>query len=760
MQIHILPQIEKLTFEKDVIYEVLELLKSEQMKLELDNQAYDLKFIFAIEKDYLVSAEIDDKTFILIPSIVKYTPHLRGYLVYETKEQLKLILLAKILKEQQHIKLKYVDDEIFLNEQKLAIDLNETPYFDQHKDIKTLAQTIKLYEALSKLDETKFANQLKQAKLSLKDFQENVVHIVDTYDYVLQVDQENDITKAALEVLQFSHQYLDEQVKTNQEAFDRLNEIYEEAMQLEKQVSSEKTTVTKYCQFLEDVYLPYLNENQADDIVLLAEITHKLAKSFTEDSRYQDAEYYQSQALKLKQIILKQNLDDEKNKVSLAKTYENMSYLHMIEQRIMPAIDFNQKALEVYLSLNHETYQIEIANLYFSIAILEDNIDEKELAITHFLKAQSFRKYDEKIQTKVFTAKIYSNLGSLYYKTEDQVQSKEAYRHALKYYRYLTLIHPKKYQQSLASTLYMIALIEHQDKHYDDALLQFKEAIFFFEQESEVEAGVKTFELAKSLTGIALVYKGLEKNIEAREYFEKSLENYQKLDQVSPKAYDSFIADIKQNLGNIHLNENKKDEAIKAYQEALELYNRHAQARPQQFYVKIAYIHKALANLYVELQKYEDAASHFEDLMYFYDDLIKFDFSTHAKDLVDIYVAYAKVEHHLDHKKDAINYAKKAMKLSQKMMKEQPHNIILSFSSAHEQLAQTLESVEKPKKAHKVIASQVDLLNRHLASYKDADANKRMEWLRALADAYRAQKDEENAVLCLKKVEQLEKETE
>jgi tetratricopeptide (TPR) repeat protein len=757
MRIHIIPQLEKLTFEKKVINEVFELLQSEQQKLQLDDQAYDLKFIFATEKDLLSLAQIDEKTYVLIPAIVNYTPHFTGYLVYETKEQLKLILLAKILKNQQHLKLRFFSDEIYINDKKLTIDLKETPYFDQHKDIKTLVQTIKLYESLAKVNENEFLKQLNQAKINLKHFQEDVIHIVDTYDYVLQVDQDNEINQFAREALELSIQFLDQQVKSKNEAFDQLNTIFEEAIQLEKEISSEKTLVTKYCQFLEDFYLPYLNENQADDLVLLANMTHKLAKSFTEDTRYQDAEYYQSQALKLKQAILKENQANETSKVSLAKSYENMSYLHMVEQRLMPAIDFNQKALELYLSLDHEKYEIEIANLYFSIAILEDNVDEKELAITHFLKAQSFRKYDDKVQTKVFSAKVYSNLGSLYYKSEDQTNSKEAFAHALKYYRYLTLIYPKKYQKSLASTLYMIALINHQSKNDQNALIQFEEAIQLFKQENELEVGVKTFELAKSLNGIALVYKQLKKNELARLSFEEALSNYDKLDQVSPKAYDSFIADIKSNLGDIYLSENKKEEAINFYEKALELYKRHAQVRPEQFYQKIASLHKSLATLFVDIEKYEDAAHHFEDLMYFYDDMVKFDFSSHAKDLVNIYVNYANVEHHLDHRKDAIQLSKKALKLAQKVMKEQPHEIVLAFSKAHEQLAKTLKSIEKPKKAQKVIASQIDLLNRHLESYQDADVDKRIVWLRALAEAYKAQKDEENAVLCLIKAEQLEK---
>jgi tetratricopeptide (TPR) repeat protein len=753
MRIKFLPTIESLTYEKEVVLDVLETLKKEKISIILDDDKPEIVFVFAHDSKYIQNNQND---IIFIPSKVNYTPLIKGYFVYENQTELKLLLLSVLLKDQKQTLLKFQEGMIFLNEQKLTIDAKECPYFDQHIDIKTLKYTIELYEALSKTSSNQFNELLEEAKSKLKTLLENVSEIVLTYDYVLQVDYESETSNLASKALEITKEHLNQMLKNELIDYDLIKSIFDLAIQLEKEISSKTSMVTLYCQFLEDVYLPFLNENQDNDLNKLANMTHQLALSFTKDLRYQDAEYYQSQAVKLKQTLLKQSLEDEDLKVSLAQSYENMSYLHMIEQRLIPALDFNRKALDIYLGLDHDKFRSEIANLYLSIAILEDSIDEKKLAKAHFLEAKSFKKNEGSLKSKVFMAKVYSNLGSLYFRLEDKENAQASYEQALQEYRYLALIHLKKYHKSLATILYMLALIHHQNNEYELATQYFKEAIHFHEIEPEKEVGTQTFDFAKSLNGLAVLYKDLNQYDDAKTYFKQALLKYQKLDEASPKAYDAYIGDIYGHLGDMFKTKNDQQEAVEAYQKALELYMRHAQARPQQFYMKLALIHKSLASLYIDLERYEKAANHFEDLLYFYDDMIKFNFSRHALDLVDIYIDYAKVEYQLNHLKPSMNYAKKAIKLSQKVFKEQPHESVTRLSNAHHQLASTLVVTNKDKKANKVTQTRINLLNRHLEAYPNIDAKKRIEWLRALCEAYKMTNNEEDAVVCQRKADQLE----
>jgi CHAT domain-containing protein/Tfp pilus assembly protein PilF len=219
------------------------------------------------------------------------------------------------------------------------------------------------------------------------------------------------------------------------------------------------------------------------------------------------------------------------------------------------ALENYQKALLIYQKTYTEKNDL-VADCYNHLGIVYWNTGNNELALDYLHKALHIRQslYQE---NHAEVAASYNDIGLLYANTKPFV--------ALEYYQKALAIYQKVYPEnhpSIATSYNNIAFVQHSQKQYEEAIINFNKALeirkIVYEKDHPNEAFI--------YLSLGQVYSDLDKYDNALEYYEKALKIYQKnYGEKHPE-----IAQIYNLLATLYLKRSDFEPAIKYVQKALE----------------------------------------------------------------------------------------------------------------------------------------------------------------------------------------------
>lgn len=286
---------------------------------------------------------------------------------------------------------------------------------------------------------------------------------------------------------------------------------------------------------------------------LLANTQNKVARNLIRQGKFDEA---LAMLVLADQTYTQKTSVTEQQKSSYKGDFYNLSgEVYLNKGRNDLALEYFQKAITYYNTLNASSETAEKAECYENLGLYYWNTGNNELALEYQNRALSLKK-------KLFgenhpeVAASYNNIG-LIYGTEFPDQAQKFYRNALAIYKEMYgESHPK-----IANTYNNLAIIFQSQEKYELALFQLNNVLEITKEvygENHPNQGFV-------YSAIGQIYTTQKKDSAALAAQEKALNIYQ-------KAYGEKhpeIANTYNQLGAIYANEQKFEKALKAYQSAL-----------------------------------------------------------------------------------------------------------------------------------------------------------------------------------------------
>ncbi len=303
-------------------------------------------------------------------------------------------------------------------------------------------------------------------------------------------------------------------------------------------------------QILEKLIPVYQQRNEWG---LLANAQNKVARNLIRQGKFDDA---LAILVLADQTYTQKTKPAEQQKNIYKGDFYNLSgEVYLNKGRNDLALEYFQKAIAYYNTLNASSETAEKAECYENLGLYYWNTGNNELALEYQNRALGLKK-------KIFgenhpeVAASYNNIG-LIYGTEFPDQAQKFYRNALTIYKDVYgETHPK-----IANTYNNLAIIFQAEEKYELALFQLNNVLEITKEvygENHPNQGFV-------YSAMGQVYTMQNKDSAALATQEKALAIYQ-------KAYGGKhpeIANTYNQLGAIYANEQKFEKALKAYQSAL-----------------------------------------------------------------------------------------------------------------------------------------------------------------------------------------------
>ena len=171
----------------------------------------------------------------------------------------------------------------------------------------------------------------------------------------------------------------------------------------------------------------------------------------------------------------------------------------------------------------------------------------------------------------------------------------------------IELIRANLSEEELAKSLFEYGHFLQTNKRYDLAEVRYRENLDIYQRLEVISPQAYEPGLATTQNNLGLLYSDTQCYGESEEMYLSAVEIYQRLSVVNPQVYEPYLAGIQNNLGILYKDTQRYEDSEKMYLSAMEIYRRLAAVNPQVYEPDLAMAQSNLGTLYKDTRRYEDS---------------------------------------------------------------------------------------------------------------------------------------------------------
>ena len=171
----------------------------------------------------------------------------------------------------------------------------------------------------------------------------------------------------------------------------------------------------------------------------------------------------------------------------------------------------------------------------------------------------------------------------------------------------IELIRANLSEEELAKSLFEYGHFLQTNKRYDLAEARYRENLDIYQRLEVISPQAYEPGLATTQNNLGLLYSDTQCYGESEEMYLSAVEIYQRLSVVNPQVYEPDLARAQNNLGLLYSDTQRYGESEEMYLSAVEIYQRLSVANPQVYEPDLAMVQNNLGLLYSDIQRYEDS---------------------------------------------------------------------------------------------------------------------------------------------------------
>ena len=171
----------------------------------------------------------------------------------------------------------------------------------------------------------------------------------------------------------------------------------------------------------------------------------------------------------------------------------------------------------------------------------------------------------------------------------------------------IELIRANLSEEELAKSLFEYGHFLQTNKRYDLAEVRYRENLDIYQRLEVISPQAYEPGLATTQNNLGLLYSDTQCYGESEEMYLSAVEIYQRLSVVNPQVYEPYLATTQNNLGLLYRDTQRYGESEEMYLSAVEIYQRLSVVNPQVYEPDLARAQNNLGNLYRDTRRYEDS---------------------------------------------------------------------------------------------------------------------------------------------------------
>ena len=269
-------------------------------------------------------------------------------------------------------------------------------------------------------------------------------------------------------------------------------------------------------------------------------------------------------------------------------------------------------------------------------------------------------------------AKVYINLGVVYYCTKRFNESEQMHKAALEIRKRLADANPQAHEPDLAVCYKHLGLLYFETQRYAESEQMHKAALQIRKRLADANPQTYESDLADNYNNLACLYRATQRYAESELLSKTAMAIYKRLADANPQACEPDLARSYNNLANLYSDTQRYTESEKMYKDALEILKRLADANPQAYEPDLAATYNNLANLYSKTQRYAESEQMYKAAIAIYERLYEGAPQQYQSRLAKGYFDYGMAMLNNNKSNEAIEPVERSLKLCKDMMNDKP----------------------------------------------------------------------------------------
>ena len=269
-------------------------------------------------------------------------------------------------------------------------------------------------------------------------------------------------------------------------------------------------------------------------------------------------------------------------------------------------------------------------------------------------------------------AKVYINLGVVYYCTKRFNESEQMHKAALEIRKRLADANPQAHEPDLAVCYKHLGLLYFETQRYAESEQMHKAALQIRKRLADANPQTYESDLADNYNNLACLYRATQRYAESELLSKTTMAIYKRLADANPQACEPDLARSYNNLANLYSDTQRFTESEKMYKDALEILKRLADANPQAYEPDLAATYNNLANLYSKTQRYAESEQMYKAAIAIYERLYEGAPQQYLSRLAKRYFDYGMAMLNNNKSNEAIEPVERSLKLCKDMMNDKP----------------------------------------------------------------------------------------
>ena len=269
-------------------------------------------------------------------------------------------------------------------------------------------------------------------------------------------------------------------------------------------------------------------------------------------------------------------------------------------------------------------------------------------------------------------AKVYINLGVVYYCTKRFNESEQMHKAALQIRKRLADANPQAHEPDLAVCYKHLGLLYFETQRYAESEQMHKAALQIRKRLADANPQTYESDLADNYNNLACLYRATQRYAESELLSKTAMAIYKRLADANPQACEPDLAKSYNNLANLYSDTQRYTESEKMYKDALDIFKRLADANPQAYEPDLAATYYNLANLYSKTQRYDESEQMHKATIAIYERLYEGAPQQYQSRLAKGYFDYGMAMLNNNKSNEAIEPVERSLKLCKDMMNDKP----------------------------------------------------------------------------------------
>ena len=269
-------------------------------------------------------------------------------------------------------------------------------------------------------------------------------------------------------------------------------------------------------------------------------------------------------------------------------------------------------------------------------------------------------------------AKVYINLGVVYYCTKRFNESEQMHKAALQIRKRLADANPQAHEPDLAVCYKHLGLLYFETQRYAESEQMHKAALQIRKRLADANPQTYESDLADNYNNLACLYRATQRYAESELLSKTAMAIYKRLADANPQACEPDLARSYNNLANLYSDTQRFTESEKMYKDALDIFKRLTEFNPQAYEPDLAATYNNLANLYSKTQRYAESEQMYKAAIAIYERLYEGAPQQYLSRLAKRYFDYGMAMLNNNKSNEAIEPVERSLKLCKDMMNDKP----------------------------------------------------------------------------------------